>query len=345
MLKSLVAFGSATLMVLAFAGSGLALPLSPGDRIKLSIPEGDEFSGIYEVNLDGTLEIPYLGFVSVMGMETAQVAQELSKLLVRRKFFQPAFIQISVQILRWAPIQVTVAGETFLPGRVQINEFPRTADTSTPQTVVPGDLAPERSLTAAIRSAGGILPTADLKNIRLIRGNQEMIFDLSGVFTGDPVTEVPLIAGDQVIVPKTSFQNTLVRPSQITPAGIKVFASNLSSPASSNSSSSVKEAISFPYGSRFTQAVVAANCVGGTQATNADRVAILIHTDPLNGKTKVLEQRVEDLVRNSRDDAKNPFLMPGDGVACYDSTVTNTRDVFRSFSEILSPFGILRLLF
>lgn len=37
-----------------------SLPLSLGDRIKLSIPEGDLFNGTYEVNLDGTLNIPLL---------------------------------------------------------------------------------------------------------------------------------------------------------------------------------------------------------------------------------------------------------------------------------------------
>ncbi|MFZ4558326.1 MAG: hypothetical protein ACOYN8_18335, partial [Pseudanabaena sp.] len=42
-----------------------ALPLSPGDRIRLLIPEGELFSGVYEVNLDGNIQIPYLDPLTV----------------------------------------------------------------------------------------------------------------------------------------------------------------------------------------------------------------------------------------------------------------------------------------
>ena len=35
---------------LTLATPCLALPLSPGDRVKVMIPEGTEFSGIFEVN-------------------------------------------------------------------------------------------------------------------------------------------------------------------------------------------------------------------------------------------------------------------------------------------------------
>jgi polysaccharide export outer membrane protein len=90
--------------------------------------------------------------------------------------------------------------------------------------------------------------------------------------------------------------------------------------------------------------VISANCAGGIVATNADRNAILIRVDPLSGKTTVVERKVEDLLRKSMTNEDNPLLLPRDGVACYDSDMTNTRDIFRSISEFLNPLNPLLLL-
>jgi len=40
----------------------------------------------------------------------------------------------------------------------------------------------------------------------------------------------------------------------------------------------------------------------------------------------------------------NPYLMPNDGVACYDSRFTNFRDVARGIGELVSPFILGGLL-
>lgn len=54
-----------------------ALPLSPGDRIEVSIPNETYFARVYEVNQDGNLEVPYLGLVSVLGLEPQAVQKKL----------------------------------------------------------------------------------------------------------------------------------------------------------------------------------------------------------------------------------------------------------------------------
>lgn len=93
-----------------------ALPLSPGDRIRILIPEGELFNGVYEVNLDGNIQIPYLEPIPVKGLEIFQVKQEITKNLVDRKYFQPKFLQVNVSILQWAAIQVNVSGAVFQGG-------------------------------------------------------------------------------------------------------------------------------------------------------------------------------------------------------------------------------------
>ncbi len=323
-----------------------ALPLSPGDRIRLLIPEGELFNGVYEVNTDGTIAIPYLAPLPVVGLDLPTLQDLIQIQLIEKKYFQPQFLQISVTPLALAPVAVNVSGETFQSGRVLINN--RSAEVRAQQlTQASGDYAPDRFLTSALRGAGGVTPNADVTKISIIRQNKKLTVDLSGIFTGEPVEDVPLIAGDMIIVPKRdTIDPRIVRPSQITPPGITVFLSNLTVPASSNSSSAIgKDSSSFPYGSRFSQAVFAANCVGGTAPTNASRRAVLVRTDRLSGETVAIDRSVEDLIRNSKDQITNPFLMPQDSVACYDSTVTEVRGVLNFVGDILNPIKLIRDIF
>lgn len=332
-------------MVLAISEPSLSLPLSPGDRIKVSIPEGDLFNGIYVVNLDGTVKIPYLEAMSVSGLEPPQVEQALTQSLIEKGLFNPSFVQVNVQVIEWAPVQINVEGATFQPGRILINQ--RKPEELANLTQASGDYPPDRFLTVAIRAAGGVLPNADIKHIRLIRNQQESTIDLSGILTGKPIQDLPLIADDQIVIPDAGrFQNELVRPSQITLDGVRVFLSNLTEPASSNSSAAIsKDATAFVYGSRLSQAVIAGNCAGGARSTNARRHALLVRTDRMTGQTQVVDQPIENLLRKPNDDASNPMLMPDDGIACYDSTVVDVRGIAQLLGNILSPFSLLLNLF
>ncbi len=328
-----------------------ALPLSPGDRLEVSIPDDKYFSRAYEVNQDGELEVPYIGSIVVKGLEPQEVREKLSQVLIEKGFFLRDTLVLSVQILRWAPVQVTVSGETFQPGRVLINEprYPLKTAISLEARQITGNYPSRRYLTNAIRAAGGVRGTADVKKIILLRDGQETVFDLSGIFSGESVEDVPLIAGDRIIIPRAErFQPELVRPSQITLAGIKVFISNLTVPADSNASSATgnkEEGITFPYGARLSQAAVSGNCAGGSRATNALRRVLLTRVNRITGETTIFDRSIEDLLRDSQNDTDNPFLMPRDGVACYDSGVTNLREVFRTIGDIFNPIDVLLRIF
>jgi polysaccharide biosynthesis/export protein len=323
-----------------------ALPLSPGDRIRVLIPEGELFNGIYEVNTDGTISIPYLPALPVVGLELPLLEEQIKNQLIEKKYFKASFLQVSLTPLLLAPIEVSVSGETFQPGLVQINN--RNPELRAQQlSQSSGDYAPERFLTAALQAAGGVTPTADVSKISVIRQNKKTIVDFTGIFTGEEVIDIPLVAGDLVVVPKRQgIDPRIVRPSQITPPGILVFLSNLSIPANSNSTAAInKDSTGFPYGARFSQAVVAANCVGGTTTTNAARRAVLVRVNRSSGETVAIDRAVEDLIRNSKDDITNPFLMPQDSVSCYDSTVTEVRGVLDFIGDILNPIKLIRDIF
>jgi len=340
-------FLGSILFSLATASSTVALPLSPGDRISVSIPNESYFARTYEVNQNGDIEIPLLGGMAVESLEPIEVETKLSSLLVNRGYFLHDKLQLTVEISNWSAIQVSVTGEVFNPGRVLVNKNEESAAiTISPENLqITGSHPVKRYLTSAISAAGGVLPTANVQEVRLIRQGSEQIVDLSGILSGEPIADIPLIAGDRIIVPATEFQAELVRPSQITPRQMKVFVSNLTVPAQSNGASSItnrSEGIVFPYGSRFSQGVIATNCVGGTK-TNSHRHAVLVRTNQLTGETTYLNRPVEDLIRDSHDETENPLLMPRDGIACYDSRITNTRDILKTFGEIFLPLRILDL--
>jgi polysaccharide export outer membrane protein len=318
------------------------LPLSPGDRLRILVNEGEPFSGIFEVDLDGNLHIPYLKPIRAEGETVSAVEGSLARALVEEKIFRSGFVQASVRILQWAPIRVSVAGAVFAPGRVLTND--RLVEVKAHQiTQITGDYPTERFLTATLRRAGGVRPDADVRRIKLIRNGVTSVYDLSGVFSGTPVQDVPLVAGDQVIVASVGhFQDELMRPSQVTAPGFNIFISNLTTPAETNALSAInKDARSIPYGTRLLRGLMAANCVGGIQATNASRVAVLVTTDRTTGEISAIERQVNDLIRQADDTGMNPYLMPNDGIACYDSGITSVRDVAKLVSLLMAPVFIL----
>ncbi len=318
----------------------VSLPLSPGDRLRISILEGDGFAGDYEVDLSGSVSIPNLEPLPVAGLEPDEVEIRLAQALVQAGFFQPDFIRISVQVLELAAVGVRVTGEVFEPGLVIVNsQTPDEIIAAQSTADLPGTFPLGRFLTAALRQAGGIKPTADLTAIRVTRGTTTLVLDVSGILDGDQaVQDIPLIAEDQIHVPPFPiFQNALVQPSAITPGTISVYVSNTILPVNANSPAAVSGFTGFRYGTRLSQAVVQANCAGGTASTNAKRRVALVQTTLLTGASSVLDRPIEDLLRESATDDDNPFLMPSNSLVCYDSNVTNIREVFQTIGDVLSP--------
>ena len=118
--------------------------------------------------------------------------------------------------------------------------------------------------------------------------------------------------------------------------------SNLIDSAGDNSGAAVgRYSTSLPYGTRLLQAAVSANCVGGKAWTNAPRRIVLASKNPLTDEVQVLERSIEELMTLPNKAKINPYLMPNDAVACYDSDMTNYRDIAKTIAEIIVPFKLL----
>ncbi len=318
-----------------------APPLSPGDRVQVYVHEGQEFSGVYEVNLDGTLGLPLIEPVFVAGLTPSQAEVLIKDQLIGMKLFNKQFLRLSLRVQQWAAVQVQVMGAVFDPGLVTINS--RNAEERSQQsTQWSGDFTTNRLLSAALQAAGGIRPDANLQKIYLIRNKSEQVIDISGVMDGNLLQLPSLAAGDRIFVPSTGvFDSNLVRPSSITPPGVRVFISNLTMPSTNNASSGInRHATSLPYGTRLLSAAISANCVGGSSASNSNRTTVLVSTNPMNGESEIIERTLEKLVTQRHRDTYNPHIMPNDGIACYDSSITNLREVGRTLTDILFPFAL-----
>jgi polysaccharide export outer membrane protein len=215
------------------------LKLNSGDRVRVLVEDGEAFSGIFEVDLDGNIHIPYLDPIPAAKTSIRALEKHLKAQLVNQGMFKQEFVAVSIKILQWAEIQISVQGAVYKPGRVLLNQR-NVEQKLQQQTQESGDFPRGRLFTAALKGAGGVRPDADLAKITLIREGEAMLLDVSGVFNGKSVVDIPLLAGDQIIVPSVGhLQPELMSLSQITPPGFQIFISNLTQPADSNAKSAV----------------------------------------------------------------------------------------------------------
>ncbi len=328
--------------------------LSPGDRVRIWLPGSrwdsgffDDheatFSGIYEIGMNGYLKLPHLPAIPAYGTQPHELEALINTNLEHHRIFRPGMARASITVQEWAPVTVFVNGAVFNDGQVVIHgrnpQVPNEPFNTQGQM-----LALDRKLSAALRSAGGVRPDADISRIEIVRATGTITVDLRGLTTGFPAQDPSLMHGDFIRVPSIGLpQEHLIAPSPITPPGLRVFISNLTVPAENNASSAVgPHATSLPYGSRLHTAAVSGNCAGGTAATNSARRVVLVTQDPMRQTPVTIEREIEDLLRSAYNPQVNPYLMPNDSVVCYDSEITNLRDIARTIGEILFPLPLFR---
>lgn len=303
--------------------------LSRNDLLDVRIAEDDTFNGSYVVSRDGTLKLPFLPPIRAQGRSTDQIESDIARALLAEEFYQEA-PRISVRAADFASVSVGVSGAVFEPHAVEIGGV-RGDTVDSLRQVASGASTEGRNLSVALRAAGGVRPDADISAIEVRRGGKTYRLDMRGVFEGKNSVDIMLLTGDEVRVPsRQCFQDDLMRPSPISPAGVSLYLSNLTQPAQNNAASAIGQTVrQVPYGARYIQAVIDANCVGGSRATSADRSAVLFSRNPLTDVSVVIERDIEDLLRRADRDDYDPYLLPGDAMACYDSTITNIAEIGR----------------
>jgi polysaccharide export outer membrane protein len=308
--------------------------LSRNDLLDVRIAEDDIFNGSYVVSRDGMLKLPFLHPIRAQGRSTDQVEADILNALLVDKFYQDP-PRISVRVTDFGSISVGVSGAVFEPHGVEIGGV-RGDVVDSRRQMASGASNEGRNLSAALRAAGGVRPDADISAVEVRRGGNTYRLDMRGVFEGRNTFDIMLLTGDEVSVPsRLCFQDDLMRPTPISPPGVSLFLSNLTQPAQGNAASGVVKTVrQMAYGSRYMQAVIDANCVGGSRVTSARRSAVLFSRNPMTGVSVVIERDIEGLMRRADRDDYDPYLLPGDAIACYDSTITNIAEIGRVLGAV-----------
>lgn len=308
--------------------------LTRNDLVDVRVGDDETFNGSYVISRDGTLKLPFLRPIRAQGRSTDQIENDIEQQLLSGDFYTDA-PRISVRASDFASVTVGVSGAVFEPHAVQIGGVSGDNIDFSRQGAL-GASTEARNLSAALRAAGGVRPDADISAITVRRNDKIYRLDMRGVFEGQNAVDIMLITGDEVSVPsRKCFQEDLMRPSPISPPGINLFLSNLTQPATDNASSAIGRSVrQVPYGTRYMQAVIDSNCVGGSRSTNADRSSVLFTRNPVTGVSAVIERDIENLLRRADRDDYDPYLLPGDALACYDSSVTNITEIGRVLGVI-----------
>lgn len=158
----------------ALGVDGPAPTLFPGDVVEIAIWREPELSGRFPVDEEGTLVLPLLGPVEVLGVPVPDLRRRLLT-AYGRELRNPS---ISITPLR----RIHVLGEVMQPG------------------LFPVDLTV--SLAGAVALAGGTTPVGDLEKIRILRDG---VVILEGAVPTEDLASIDVRSGDQIIVDRRGW--------------------------------------------------------------------------------------------------------------------------------------------
>lgn len=163
-------------------GIGDVLQITVWDHPELTIPAGSLRSSAESgnvVNADGTIYYPYIGYVSVVGLTTQEIRENIAERLAT--YIEAPQVDVSVAAFRSQRIYVSGAVEE--PGVYPLTNVPT-------------------RLVDAISQAGGIEPQADWRHIVLTRNGRDYSLSLKDVYEkGNKLHNVLLQSGDVINVP------------------------------------------------------------------------------------------------------------------------------------------------
>jgi protein involved in polysaccharide export with SLBB domain len=148
--------------------------LRAGDAVQVSVWREEDLSGTFTIDDRGIVTLPLLGERRVAGVPATELRDAL--LTDYREYLQNPSIEVAV--LR----RVTVLGSVGQPGLY-------TVDTT-------------MSLREAIGLAGGVAPTGDAKDIRLLRDGRVVRTMLDGSAS---IGAVDIRSGDEIVVGERSW--------------------------------------------------------------------------------------------------------------------------------------------
>ncbi len=189
------------------AGVAVDYKIGPRDLLEIRVFEMPEMSQTVRVSEDGSITLPLLQKVDVMGLTKDQLEQKLVSLLKEKYVRDP---QVSVFIREYQSKRVSVIGAVEKPGSFE--------------------LVGRQTLLSMISQAGGLKETASDRILVLRRGEdgqtETIPIDMEDLMeNGNPALNIPLQADDVVNIPADRVYSVYVFGEVRNPGAITVRAS------------------------------------------------------------------------------------------------------------------------
>lgn len=158
--------------------------LGPGDVVEVSVLGRDEFKPRVQVQVDGTIQLPYLRSVRAADLTVLQLRDRVGSLLQDGGYYTDPVVNVAV--VSYASRYVTVLGEFATPGIVPVDRAYRVSE--------------------ILARVGGARPTAG-DEVFLRRANgQELRLPLTAVASGGPEQDPFVEPGDKLyLAPAPNF--------------------------------------------------------------------------------------------------------------------------------------------
>ncbi|MGB3190242.1 MAG: SLBB domain-containing protein [Limnoraphis sp.] len=169
-----------------------AYRLGSGDRVSINIFQVPQYSGEFEVLVNGTVNLPQIGGVVLEGLTLEQAATLIATQYESARILRQPRITVSLVASR--PLIIGIAGEVHRPGSYTLS--------------LEGSKLP--TVSRAIKIAGGITQSANLEQVQLRRprrdGSEEIInVNLWQLLqTGNLSYDASLRDGDTIFIPTMS---------------------------------------------------------------------------------------------------------------------------------------------
>lgn len=305
--------------------------LGSGDRLQIDIfdfPEYSRENGRHQVLVDGTINLPLVGTVPVLGMTLSQLSDQLSK---QYAYFLKRPV-VNVTLLAPRPLKVGIAGEVIRPGAYTITLVSQEEQTQQPFP----------TLTAALKLAGGITQSANIRQIEIHRPQRSVApkvitVDLWQILqTGDLSYDPTLRDGDAIVVPtaitQTAAEMTQLATANFSPDTIQV-----------NVAGEVRQPgiVKVPPNTPLNTALLAA---GGFDQKQANTKSVeLIRLNP-NGT--VARRQVAIDFTQGINEVTNPALRNNDVILVNRSSSARFADTLGTLlNPLAGVFSILNLIF
>jgi len=262
--------------------------LRAGDSLYISVSPAEELSRDLIVDQNGKISIPLLGSIQASGLTTDQLSQEITR-AISKYVTHP---KIDIFLKESASKQIGLSGQVTAPGSYGYR--------------------PNMRLMDLISLAGGLLPSADRKRVRILRrsGTDRRIIPVNAeeiMSSGDPTKDVLLEPGDIVEVSRGR-------------GGIAIFGS-VDSPG----------VYDYIYDMRMIDLISA--CHGFRDGANLKHINV-IRGEGANQTT--IPVNFSDVVHN--DPKANVALQPGDIVYVPQRSLWTTSATVQVFTPIATIF-------